>query len=282
MMKKNRYDDIHIPDQLADVIHHAQQKAVQRKKSFRLIRYSSLVAACVAFLWIINIPGVASAMSKIPVLGSIVQVLQFGEGGEITDGAKVETTVIENSLQIQFSHQGESLDRAPFYTVQQKNAPNRLIFTFNGVRDFDYDTVKNNLLTLPLVKDVYPNIILDDSAMRFVVELEDGVHYSITELKNPASIQLTLNSSATSTIPQKIFALRTKAMPLGESMGTLEEIYPKEDISFVKSTGNTFVGVIGEYATLQEAEDHLKHIKAQYADANDFYIDSWMSNKNPQ
>lgn len=282
MMKKNRYNDIHIPEQLADVIHNAQQKAVKRKQSFRIVQYSSLIAACIAFIMIVNISSVASAMSQIPVLGSIVKVLQWGEGGEITDGAQVNTAVVADHIQIYFSHEGKVSQRVPFYTVKHKIAPNRLIFTFEGVRTFDYDKVKQDLLMLPLVRDVYASMILDDSAMGFVVQLQEGVNYSITEFENPGAIELKLNSNTTPTQSQKIFALRTQPMPFGEQMGMLEETYPKEDISFIKIANNQFVGVIGEYATREEAESKLKQITAQTDYNGEFYVDSWMNNELPK
>ncbi|MGV7116724.1 hypothetical protein [Paenibacillus kyungheensis] len=282
MMKKNRYNDIHIPEQLADVIHNAQQKAVKRKQSFRIVQYSSLIAACIAFIMIVNISSVASAMSQIPVLGSIVKVLQWGEGGEITDGAQVNTAVVADHIQIHFSHDGKVSQRVPFYTVKHKIAPNRLIFTFEGVRTFDYDKVKQDLLMLPLVRDVYASMILDDSAMGFVVQLQEGVNYSITEFENPGAIELKLNPNTTPTQSQKIFALRTQPMPFGEQMGMLEETYPKEDISFIKIANNQFIGVIGEYATREEAESKLKQITAQTDYNGEFYVDSWMNNELPK
>lgn len=282
MMKKNRYDDIHIPEQLADVIHHAQQKAIQRKRSFRIVQYSSLIAACIAFVLLVNVPGVASAMSKIPVLGHIVQVLQWGQGGEITDGAQIDTSVVEDRIQIHFSHDGKVSNRVPFYTVKHKTAPNRLIFTFEGVRTFNYDQVRKDLLALPLVKDVYSSMILDDSAMGFVVQLQNNVNYSVTEFEHPASIELKLSSNNKPAQPQKIFTLRTQPMQFGEQMGMLEETYPQEDISFIKIANDQFIGVIGEYSTLEEAQSKLKQIKAQADNNNDFQIDSWMNNEMPE
>ncbi|KAA2287812.1 hypothetical protein FY526_29750, partial [Clostridioides difficile] len=103
MTGKDRYEDIEIPAQLTDVIHHAQKRATARKSSSRMIRYASVIAACAAFLFVVNIPSVANAMSKIPVVGSIVQVLQFGDGGKITDGVTVGSEATENTLKINFS-----------------------------------------------------------------------------------------------------------------------------------------------------------------------------------
>lgn len=283
MIGKQHYDNIPVPEQLTDVMDRAQQKARQKqRKTNRIVRYSSLIAACIAFLLVVNIPTVANAMYNIPVLGSIVKVLQFGEGGKVTDGVHVETKVTENSVQIHFSNDGKDLmDRVPAYEVVQKDAPNRLIFTINGARTFDYDQVTQDLRKLPLVQDVYRVVILDDSAMRFVVELKDGVSHTITEYQNPGYLELTLRSDATITEPHMIYALRTESMPMGESLSMLEELYPNEDISFIKTSGERYAAVIGEYETKEEAEAKLKQVSTESPDYHDFRVDSWMSNDRP-
>lgn len=284
MIGKQHYDNISVPEQLNDVMDLAQRKARQKQRQTnRIVRYSSLIAACIAFLLIVNIPTVANAMYHIPVLGSIVKVLQFGKGGEVTDGAHVETKVTQNSVQIHFSQDGkESMERVPAYEVVQKDAPNRLIFTINGARSFDYDQVTRDLLKLPLVKEVYRVTILDDSAMRFVVELKDGVSHTVTEYQNPGYLELTLQANAVPTKPHMIFALRTEHMPMGESLSLLEELYPNEDISFIKTSDEQYAAVIGNYATKEEAEAKLKQINAESPDNHDFHVDSWMSNEKPK
>ncbi|MFC9708622.1 DUF4179 domain-containing protein [Paenibacillus sp. NPDC056933] len=282
MTGKDRYKNIEIPAQLTDVIQHAQKKATARKSSFRIIRYTSVIAACIVFLFVVNIPSVTNAMAKIPVVGTIVQVLQFGIGGKITDGVSVNTEATENTLKIDFSRdEGASVTSVPSYKVEQKDAPNRLIFTLNGVRLVDFDKIEKDFLAQTLVKDVYRNIILDDSAIRFVVELKDGVEYSVTEFENPGYLEVTLTSNGESVEPQKVFSLRTDAMPLGEQMGHLEEAYPEEDISYLKTANGEFIAVIGAYDTAEEAQLKLKEISERESYTGDFYVDSWMSNESP-
>ncbi|MCM3135080.1 hypothetical protein M3629_20070 [Paenibacillus polysaccharolyticus] len=283
MTSKERYENIEIPAQLTEVIRQAQRKAAARKKSSRLIRYASALAACAAFLFIVNIPTVANAMVKIPVVGTIVQVLQFGDGGKITDGVTVGSETTENTLKINFStdDQGQTND-APYYNVVHKSAPNRILFTFSGARYMDMEKVKNDFMTQPLVKDVYGSMILDDSSVGFVVVLKEGVQYSVTEFKNPGYLEVKLTSDGKPVTPRKVFSLRTEPMPFGESMGILKESYPDEDISFLKTSTGEYTGVFGEYSTAEEAELKLKEL-AQQPDYNgEFYIDSWMSNENPK
>ncbi|WP_366291363.1 hypothetical protein [Paenibacillus sp. AN1007] len=285
MTSKERYENIEIPAQLTDVIRQAQQKAAARKSSSRIIRSVSALAACAAFLFIVNIPAVANAMVKIPVVGTIVQVLQFGggDGGQITDGVTVGSETAEDTLRINFStdEQGHTND-VPYYKVVHKEAPNRLIFTFDGTRYMDIDKVKADFVTQPLVNDVYGSMILDDSSVGFVVVLKEGVQHSVTEFKNPGYLEVKLSSDGKPITPRKVYSLRTEPMPYGESMGILKESYPEEDITFLRTSNDEFTAVIGEYSTAAEAELKLKEL-AQLPDYNnDFYVDSWMSNENPK
>ncbi|MFB4330964.1 hypothetical protein [Paenibacillus sp. CR_12] len=281
MTGKERYEHIEIPAQLTGVIDAAQKKAATRKRSRRMMRYSSVVAAAAALLFVVNIPTVANALSKVPVVGSIVQVLQFGGGGERTDGVTVGTEASEDVFKIHFDHEGESVSSVPAYTVDHRDAPNRLIFTFNGVRNFDYDTIKKDMLALPLVKDVYENVILDDSAMRFVVELKDGVKHSVSEYKDPGYLELKLTSHGEPVTPREVFYIRSETMPQGESLAILEEIYLEDDVTFIKAAGGDFIAVIGGFDTREAAEQKLGEISSRETYGDDLRIDSWMSNERP-
>lgn len=282
MTGKERYEQIEIPAQLASVVESARHKAAARKRSLRLMRYSSVVAASIALLFVVNIPGVANALSKVPVVGSIVQVLHFGGGGERTDGVSVDTETVEDVLRMNFDQAGETVSSVPSYTVEHREAPNRIIFTLNGVRNFDYDAVKNDLLALPLVEDVYENIILDDSAMRFVVELKDGVTHSVSEYRDPGYIELKLASTGKQVTPREVFYIRSEAMPQGESLAILEEIYYEDDVTFIKTAGGDFIAAIGGFDTREEAEKKLGEISSREGYAGDLRIDSWMSNAHPE
>ncbi|AYB46572.1 DUF4179 domain-containing protein [Paenibacillus lautus] len=281
MTGKERYEHIEIPAQLTGVIEAAQKKAAIHKRSKRMMRYSSVVAVAVALLFVVNIPTVANALSKVPVVGSIVQVLQFGDGGERTDGVTVGTEASEDVFKIHFDQEGESVSSVPAYTVDHRDAPNRLIFTFNGVRNFDYDAIKKDMLALPLVKDVYENVILDDSAMRFVVELKDGVKHTVSEYKDPGYIELKLTSTGEPTTPREVFYIRSEAMPQGESLAILEEIYLEDDVTFIKAAGGDFIAVIGGFDTREAAEQKLSEISSRETYGDDLRIDSWMSNERP-
>lgn len=146
----------------------------------------------------------------------------------------------------------------------------------------DMEKVKADFMAQPLVKDVYGSIILDDSSIGFVVVLKEGVQYSVTEFKNPGYLEVKLTSDGQPVTPRKVYSPVQNPMPFGESMGILEESYPDEDISFLKTSTGEYTGVIGDYTTAEEAELKLKELAPQSDYNGEFYVDSWMSNEVPK
>ena len=175
MYGKEKYDEIVIPSNLSEVIQDARKRAHKQKRNKRVWRGSSLAAACAAVVIAVNVPTVAMALSDVPIIGSVVKIFQIGSGGQSTDGAVATTKQESDSLNIQFKVDGNQLASAPAYTVERLEGPDRLVFTFNGVRELDVAKMEKDIWALHYVKDVYRNMILDDSAVRFVIELQDNV-----------------------------------------------------------------------------------------------------------
>ncbi|MEI0736521.1 SPOR domain-containing protein [Paenibacillus sp. JTLBN-2024] len=283
MTGKERYDDIEIPSRLSGVIQDAMKRGRAHKRNMAWLRGSSaLVAACAAFIITANVPGVAMALSDVPVIGSIVKVLQVGSGGERTDGVSVTTTAEENSLNIHFMIDGERKESAPAYTVERKEAPNRLIFTFNGVRNLNMEKLKRDIRGLSNVKDVYSNVILDDSAVRFVVELGDNIDYSVSEYRQPGYIQLKLFGAAKQEKAHEVYVVRSQEMEQGETLAILEEQYAGDGSSVIKTKNGKFVVVMGGFASRGEAEELLRKLSAREDYFEPLQVDGWMSNENPE
>jgi len=283
MTGKERYDNIEIPSQLSDVIEKAAQRGRAHQRNRKLFRgTSTLVAACAALMIAVNIPGVAMALSDVPVVGSIVKVLQVGGGGERTDGAKVNTSAQENTLDIHFTIAGEQIASVPAYRVDYKEAPNRLIFNFNGIRDLDLQKLQQDISSLSNVKDVYSNVILDDSAIRFVVELKDNIDYTVSEYKEPGYIQLKLFGVAEQVEPHEVFYVRSQEMEQGEVLGMLDEQYAQDGSSVIKTKDGKYVLAIGGFKSRAEAEEMLQKLTEREDYYEKLQVDSWMSNENPQ
>lgn len=283
MTGKERYEHIEIPDRLSGVIQEAVQRGRIQKRKMKWLRGSStLVAACAAVMFTVNVPSVAMALSDVPVIGSIVKVLQVGSGGERTDGVSVTTTVQENTLNIHFTIDGEQTESAPAYTVDHKEAPNRLIFTFNGVRDLDVDKLKKDIASLSNVKDIYNNVILDDSAVQFVVELKDNIDYSVSEYQQPGYIQLKLFGAAKKDKAHEVFFVRSQEMELGESLAIIDEQYAGDGSSVIKTKNGKYIVAMGGFASRSEAEELLHKLSAREDYSEPLQVDSWMSNENPE
>ncbi len=79
MNEKQRFDHIPIPEQLPDVMKQAQHRASQKRRQYRRrIRYTVLVVFCAIGLFITaNVPFLAQQLSPIPVLGNLINKLEF-------------------------------------------------------------------------------------------------------------------------------------------------------------------------------------------------------------
>ncbi|WP_152393506.1 SPOR domain-containing protein [Paenibacillus guangzhouensis] len=283
MTGKERYDNIEIPARLSEVIQQAQLRGRMEKRRRNVVRRSSLAAACAAAIMItVNVPNVAMALSDVPVIGSIVKVLQIGSGGQRTDNVSITTNVEENKLNINFSLNGEQTSTAPAYTVDYKTAPNRLIFSFYGVRNLDYEKLEKDMRALSNVKDVYNNIILDDSAFRFVVELKENIDYSVSEYQQPGYIQLKLFGATEAKKPHEVYYVRSQAMEQGESIAILEEQYSADDSSIIKTKQGKFILAMGGFNTREEAEALLKQLSEREDYFEPLHVDHWMSNASPE
>ncbi|WP_438351354.1 hypothetical protein ACP8HI_12305 [Paenibacillus sp. FA6] len=281
MTGKERYNNIEIPPHLSEVIGKAQQRAQVHRRKMRVFRNSSIVAACVAMLITVNVPSVVMALSDVPIVGSIVKVLQVGDGGERTDGVSVTSTTQVDTLNIHFQMNGEQTNSAPAYTVEYRNAPNRLIFTFNGVREFNYTELIDSIKELTNIKDIYKNVILDDSAVRFVVELQNNIDYSISEYQKPGYIQLKLFAAEKPEKAHKAFYVRSQEMELGEMLAIIDEQYAQDGSSVIKTNSGKYIVAIGALKTQIEADELLRKLSTRDDYSESFHVDSWMSDENP-
>ena len=106
--------------------------------------------------------------AQIPILGSIVQVLQIGSGGELTDGAQGKVEDRGEGVLLSFEGASGELSAAPHYSVTRFSAPNRLELTLSGVRKIDFDALFKSLLGTEAVRDAYRIMVLDDSSLSLI------------------------------------------------------------------------------------------------------------------
>lgn len=260
------------------MISHAIRRGEKTKRNRFIQRGTTVLAACIAFFLLIQVPSVSATFMDIPIIGTIVKTFQIGEGGSYSDGISADLTSENTKLKLYFTHHGTSVNYSPSYKVEKKVAPYRIEILIEGVRHFRYDDLDVN--TLDGVKDLYKNITLSDSAFSFVLELKDNMDYEISEYKEPGYLELTLKPNEIE--PENIYFLKSKPMKQGEVLSLLQEKYDDEGASIVKTKEGEFVVVIGEYSNEEEANRKLEEIQQRKDYKDEFQLDRCYSNENPE
>lgn len=235
---KEEYEQIEIPSELNSAI----QTGIERGRKVINARGKSANAAlkiCASFIIILTLftgsiniyPSFADTLKNIPIVGKLVKVLQFTDGksggGKITDGTDISNiglseedgyeNIIINFLQ---GHEPQ-MDVGAFKVSYQEN-PYTMSFEIGGARSISAEESFQRILKSKYVKDVYKVITLDDSLIRFVIEFKVPVKYEVKEMKEPASIVISLKEDK-QFMEKKLYSLRTHSYPYGESLGILEE-----------------------------------------------------------
>ena len=285
---KLRYQEIPIPGNLEQVIQNAvcreeQRENRERRKAtaVKFRRWVTAAAAVFALLFACaNIPPIYAKAAELPVLGQLVRVLHVGSGGEITDGAKASAKqAAPETVKIAFESASENMSFAPSYEVLHRSAPERMVLTLSGVRDIDFDSVKKSLLAGKAVRDVYPEMIPDDSSMGMVVVLNDGWDYKVTEYSNPGVLELKFVPSEKRT-EETVWYLRTDSMPYGEEVSAYCEMVSPEKPTQLKAQNGDYLVTVGQYSSRTEAEKALKTLQKQYGDVK-FWVSSGTGNEIP-
>jgi hypothetical protein len=235
---KEEYEQIEVPSELNAVIQMGIDKGREEMKEKN--KYVNVaLKICASFILTLTLlTGVintsssfADALRSIPVVGKLVNVLQFTEGkssgGVITDGTDIsQMELIEDDVYedivISFSQSNELQTDAGAFKVRYEENPYTMSFEIGGVRSISAKENFEKILESKYVKDVYTIITLDDSLIRFVIEFKGPVEYEVKEIKEPASIVISLKEDKLF-IEKTMYSLRTKSYPYGESLGILEE-----------------------------------------------------------
>ena len=260
---KKHYEQIPIPEELDRVVWDSMGKAAREARARHLRRWAVSAAAvfCAAFLCA-NVGPLYAYASRLPVIGAVVQVLHVGGGGERTDGAHAAAEAAGETVEFHFESRSGELDTAPVYTVSHLLAPNRMNLTLHGVRSIDYEAIRESLLATEAVRDVYRAMIGDDSAFGFVIVLNSGYTYEITEHADP-------------------YYLRSEAVPYGEGLGLLAEQYPGEAAQLQTRSGE-YIITVGQYETSDEAEAALQALEETAGGASGLFVASGRADDIPE
>lgn len=280
---KAQYDAIPIPADLDRVIWDAVRRA-ERDTRFQTLRrwlVSAAAVFCVAFLSA-NITPVYAYASRLPVIGAVVRVLHIGTGGEITDGAHTGASAEGETVEFHFESSMEELDAAPVYTVSHLLAPNRIILTLHGVRTIDYEAIEKSLLSTEAVRSVSRAMIGDDSMFGFIIVLNGGWTYEITEYANPASLSVRFCPDEAYQPEREVYYLRSKAAPFGEELGLMNELYWASGATQLQTRSGGYIITIGQYDTEDEANAALKALEDQFGQDTGLFVSGGLADEIPE
>lgn len=279
---KGSYHSIPVSEELDRVIGDSIRRAERELRIKNAVRWMSCVVALFFVMFIgANIKPIYSYASQLPVIGTLVQVLHIGTGGVITDGAQTEVSVQGENVDIYFERYTEDLDAAPFYSIEHLLAPNRIILTFHGVRNVNFTEIQDSFLATEAVKDVYRAMICDDSMWGFVIILNSGYTYEISEYTNPGYLSLRFYTDEHYHPEQRIYYLRSEQMPYDENLGLISELYYMEGATQLKTGDDSYIITIGQYESLSEAEEALELLEETYGDDIGFTVSSGLADEIP-
>jgi hypothetical protein len=296
---KQQYMEIDIPQALDEAIIEGLNRG-KRKAGFRQMRQRALSAVAVLLIALsaltvsVNVsPAFANALSDIPVIGRIVQVLRFvdgtASGGSITDGLDINQMEVVSTQEterfvIHFSQDTLAQDGTGAYKVQAYENPHIYQFDIGGARMIsareDFETIRG----LERVKDVYTLMTLDDSLIRFQVLLDTAVDVEIAQISNPNGLMVTLSSAKSDSgeednSSEKVYTVRSKSYPYSESFGHLEEALMWQQRESVISTyrimkdqAGSFLFELGQFESEASAQDFIDQVKDQVS--IDLYIEA--------
>ncbi len=287
---KEIYDDIKIPENLSEFVNisletgKCKMKNDKRKNNW-IKGFATTAAVFTIFTISINtMPAFANSLKGIPVVGDLVKVLQFNKGtaagGKITDGVDTNSIIlkqndINETIVINFTNNNDNkvTDNVAHFKVDYKNNPSTMTFTINGARAFtaekDFEAMKKS----NYVSDVYKNMILDDSAVKFTILFNKPVKYEVKEYKNPAHIAVTLSADKNE-IAKTIYSVRSPSYEFGENLGIIEEqLFGEPNVRTLKDNKGTFCIDAGAFNTKAEADAKIKDLTTKYGENLKFVVE---------
>lgn len=278
-INRKNYENIEIPMELSGVL----AKTVVRKRKATARKFAGIVMVFALLLVSSNTPTVYAALSEIPVIGEVVKIFHIGSGGMISDGLKMETAMEGERLKLIFNQNKESEEQvadAPAYRVEEYAAPNRVVITVNGIRSYDSDTFIQEAEKSPYVKAAYREILLDDSAVRVVVELQRDTGFEVTEYKEPASLELRLFPRPED--EREIWFIRSRKMEMSEELALMSELLADSEGVIAGTQDGSYIFCIGEFETEEKALQALRAIDDNLISKYSLSVDHCISSERPE
>ncbi|MFF2911185.1 DUF4179 domain-containing protein [Paenibacillus sp. NPDC057934] len=291
------YNDIEIPQELSAATRMGIERGKQQRRKNRVVRRSlkwgsSAAAVLISFTISVNtMPAFAGSLEQVPVLGKLVEVLQFTHGsaggGTIQDGVDVDFIALKtqgerDQLILNFANPDEDQTLASSYNVKFTEYPYTMTISVSGARKFSAAKDLETLKASRFVEDAYPLITLDDSAIRFSVTFKEPVSYEVKEYKDPAQVVITLKQGAGDQ-KQPVYSLRTPSQPAGETLAIAEEmLFGVEGLRMLKDQKGLFLVEAGYYPTEEAAQEAMKQIQTEHGYAEPLIVEKRMAVELPQ
>jgi len=272
---KKEYDEIEIPAELKSAVENGIKRGEKHMNSNKTTNifvktFAGVAAAFIVLMMTVNVsPVLAAAMEEVPLLGSLVKVLQFDHGqaggGEITDSTDIsdldtfEKEGYENIV-INFTQGDVGQENMGAYKITYSENPYTMTFEIGGARRFSAKDDFEKILQHENVDDIYQIITLDDSLIRFVIVFNNPVEYKVQEMEDPASLVVSVREDTEYT-ENKTYSLRTESYPYGETIGMIEENLMIHNVDRVlKDEDGLFFVEIESFDTKEQAEERLAQI----------------------
>lgn len=291
-MNFREYDDINIPHNLNDYIDKGIEKGKKNKKTSNKKSIEKLTLAALISIFILaitsNIPSFANGLIKVPILGQIVKVLDIrgnsGFGGVITDGNNIIFDSLEKDcINIYFTKDGSLVDYTPNYDIEYREYPYTIVFTFDGVRNFENTNIEEKLMKLSYVKDVYNIMVLDDSSKKIAVELDKDVFFNITELNNPGMLQVKFRENSEKVIDKIGYYVVSEEFEYGEELARAEEnLFYYSGLEVQKKSNEKYIIQFGPFDTQENASEFFNNLKNNESVNIDFSIEDRNLGEGPK
>lgn len=284
---KYSYDNIVIPDKLNMILADSRSRARRQLRRERNKKYGLVAAAFLCVFLLCNNETVYARTSGLPVIGTLVQFLHIGVGGKITDGVKGQFTGEGNTLAINFV--ADDTTEVPHYQIEYYTMPRRITVSLNGVREFSRENMTELAAQSSGIKDLYFLTVLDDSQVKFTVELADGIGFQAQEYQNPASMRIVFGTEYYEEEKEtdKLWTVRIPSMENGEPLAIVQELYSGKAmeenlilvqadlLQAVKTQSGLYTITAGTYKTEEEAKK-----AADYLNQIQFSDKTWYTEKN--
>lgn len=269
----NFKDNISIPSEIDNAINNGIAKGrVKVGKKNRRIRGINIALAVVivsvgTFAGSVNIfPAFAESMSDVPVMGRLVTIFKINKqqvsGGYLNEeSSKGEIKLKKNGKNEELIISFENSEMSNLYNAKYSRNPQSITITLPGTRHVTAESeFKRANGESNFIKSVYPLITLDDSTVRYVVELENDCDVQISELKNPGQIVMKFTEKEDVTL-DTVYSARTYSYENDEQFAQFEEeLYGQEYRILKDEVGKRFFE-IKQFNNKGEADKFVKEYK---------------------